>query len=58
MSGVEDMIHAAEMSLGLPEPNYIQDWYRSATAPPSAATSRGATRRSPTGRGTRATSRR
>jgi hypothetical protein len=27
MSGVEDMIYAAEQSLGLGEPNYIQDWY-------------------------------
>ncbi len=27
MSGVEDMIHAAEQSLGLGEPNHIQDWY-------------------------------
>ena len=33
MSGVEDMIHAAEMSLGLPEPNYIQDWYRQRNGP-------------------------
>ena len=28
MSGLEDMIYAAELSLGLGEPNYIQDWYR------------------------------
>ena len=33
MSGVEDMIHAAETSLGLPEPNYIQDWYRQRNGP-------------------------
>jgi CHAP domain len=28
MSGVEDMIHAVELDLGLGEPNKIQDWYR------------------------------
>jgi hypothetical protein len=28
MSGIDDMIRAAEKTLGLGEPNYIQDWYR------------------------------
>jgi hypothetical protein len=28
MSGVEDMIHQAEMDIGLGEPNKIQKWYR------------------------------
>jgi hypothetical protein len=28
MSGVEDMIHQAELDLGLGEPNKIQKWYR------------------------------
>jgi hypothetical protein len=27
VSGVEDMIYAAEQALGLGEPNYIQEWY-------------------------------
>ena len=27
------MIHAAETSLGLPEPNYIQDWFRQRNGP-------------------------
>jgi len=33
MSGVEDMIHAAELDLGLGEPNKIQDWYRERNGP-------------------------
>ena len=33
MSGVEDMVYAAEQTLGLGEPNYIQDWYRQRNGP-------------------------
>jgi len=33
MSGVEDFIVAAEGSLGLGEPNHIQDWYRDRNGP-------------------------
>ena len=28
MSSIEDMIHQAELDIGLGEPNKIQDWYR------------------------------
>ncbi|WP_410793804.1 peptidoglycan-binding protein [Kribbella sp. C-35] len=33
MSGLEDMIHTAELDLGLGEPNKIQKWYRDRNGP-------------------------
>ena len=55
MSGVEDMIHAAEQSLGLGEPNHIQDWYCERNGQGFNFNFPGATPRSPIGRGTQAT---